>query len=92
MVIKNNELSNEVQAFLDELINTNPKKESLEMYLINNLKIYLNALNNAETATQIKQVTERFDMFCIDSMNWDTPLFKRCTKITKLGLKAAKSS
>jgi len=91
MGIDKNNLINEAQNFLDDLEKSNPENESLEWYLINNLKGYLTAINTATTTKQIKQATEKLDMFCVDSMNWNAPLFKRCTKITDLGLKLAKT-
>lgn len=91
MVINKHQLISEIQKFLDNLEANNPSNESLEWYLINNLKEYFDEINNATTAKQIKQATEKFDMFCVDSMDWDTPLFERCTKLTNLGLKLAKT-
>ncbi len=90
MAIDKHELIKEAQFFLYDLEGKEQKQESLECYLINNLKKYLEALNCAETAVQIQKATEDLDMFCLDSMDWDTPLFKRCTKITELGLKVSK--
>jgi len=91
MVIEKKELIDQVQLFLYELEKKEVLKESLEWYLINNLKKYVEKLNIAETSSQIKLATEKFDTFCIESMDWDTPLFKRCSKITELGLKLARS-
>lgn len=87
---KKQKLISEVRLFLNELEKGKPVKESLEWYLINNLKKYLEALNVAVNVKQVKDATERLDMFCIESMNWDTQLFKRCTEITKAGLKIGK--
>ena len=92
MATNKNHLMDEVQKFLGDLEKSNPANESLEWYLVNHLKEYFGTMNIATTENQIKQATEKFDMFCIDSMNWDTPLFKRCTKISELGLKIAKKS
>lgn len=90
MAINKQELIKTGQDFLNNIEESRPKQESLEWYLINNLRKYLEVLNCAETAEQIKSATEKLDMFCIESMDWDTPLFKRCTTLTDLGLKVAK--
>ena len=90
MAINKDKLISEIQNFLDEIEKNKPSNESLEWYLINNLKEYFSAVDNATTAKQIKQATEKLDMFCVDSMNWDAPLFKRCNKITELGFRLAK--
>lgn len=92
MVIDKHELIKEAQLFLIDSKKNEPRKESLEWYLINNLIKYLEALNTSKTAGEIKVATEKLDMFCVESMDWDTSLFKRCTQITELGLKIAKNS
>lgn len=92
MVIDKRELIRETQSFLTELKKNEPRKESLEWYLINNLINYLSVLNTSKTAMEIKTATEKLDMFCIECMDWNTPLFKRCTKITDLGLKLVKAN
>ena len=89
MHIEKKQLISEVEIFLDELKKKNPGRESLEWYLINNLNNYLISLTAAETAKEIKLATAKFDMFCIDCMNWDTPLFKRCANISDIGFKIA---
>jgi hypothetical protein len=92
MAINKYELIEQSQLLLCKLVNTEPKQESIEWYLINNLKQYLEILSNAETAMEIKKATEKLDMCCIESMDWNTPLFKRCAKITELVLKVEKNS
>ena len=90
MTIEKQQLINQVQIFLEELKKKNPEKESLEWYLINNLNKYLTSLIIANTSQEIKIANEKLGMFCIDCMDWDTPLFKRCTEITNLGLKISR--
>ncbi|OGT26075.1 MAG: hypothetical protein A3B71_04235 [Gammaproteobacteria bacterium RIFCSPHIGHO2_02_FULL_42_43] len=92
MLIEKQQLINEVQTFLQELKKNNPERESLEWYLINNLNRYLESLTAAGSAQEIKIATKILSRFCVDCMNWDTTLFKQCTKITHLGLKIAKNN
>ncbi len=88
--ISKNQLIIEVRSFLNALAVQQPKQESLEWYLANNLEDYLKDLEEAQKPNEIKVATKILSRFCIESMDWDTPLFKRCTKITELGLKVSK--
>lgn len=88
--INKEELIKEVTLFLKDIDTENPKLESLEWYLRNNLGDYLLDIKKADTSIQIKKATYILSRFCIESMDWDTYLFQRCTKITELGLKLAK--
>lgn len=92
MSIEKQQLIDEVKIFLEELKKKNPEKESHEWYLINNLNRYLASLVIAETAYDIKISTKKFDMYCIDCMDWDTPLFKKCAKISDIGFKLVKNN
>ena len=82
----------EVELFLRDLGLQKPQKESVEWYLQNNLIEYLSELQKTQNLCDLKTPTKILSRFCLDSMDWDTPLFKRCTKITELGLKIAKNS
>lgn len=82
----------EVELLLNDISFKQPEKESLEWYLRNNLINYLENLKNIENPSDLKISTRILSRFCIESMDWDTPLFKRCTKITELGLKIVKNS
>jgi hypothetical protein len=91
MAIEKQELINKARLFMSELKKENPEKESLEWYLINNLRRYLNALDEARTAEQIKVATYVFRRFYLESMDWDTPLFKQCSNLSKIGSRVAKN-
>lgn len=68
------------------------KKERLEWYLINNLKVYCDSLKNAISTQEIKNAAEKLDMFCVESMDWNTSLFKRCTILTTNAFKFVKNN
>jgi len=82
----------EVELLMRDINFQQPEKESLEWYLRNNLTDYLTELKKIESPSDLKISTRILSRFCLESMDWDTPLFKRCTKITELGLKIAKNS
>lgn len=82
----------EVELLLKDINFQQPEKESLEWYLRNNLIDYLEDLKKIESPGDLKICTRILSRFCVESMDWDTPLFKRCTKITEIGLKIAKNS
>lgn len=85
------QLITEVKLLIKELAAHESVKESHEWYLKNNLAIYLEELEKIKNTDELKIATRIFSRFCLESMDWDTPLFKRCTKITELGLKIAKN-
>ncbi len=89
-IINKNKLISEVEVLLSELDVQQPQQESLEWYLKNNLYDYLQDVEKTNNANDLKIATKILSRFCLESMDWDTPLFKRCTKITELGLKVSK--
>lgn len=90
-VNRKNQLINEVELLLGDLDVNSPAFESLEWYLRNNLADYLKKIKTSENSHDLKIATKILSRFCLESMDWDTPLFKRCTKITEFGLKLAKN-
>lgn len=90
MVIEKQELLIDARLLIDELEKDQPEKESLEWYLINNLNSYISALEEAATSEQIKVATHVFRRFYLESMDWDTPLFKRCSDLSKTATKLSK--
>lgn len=83
-------LIEEINRIIQELRFLKPKQESLEWYLLNNLNTYLQSIERADENIKIKNATEIFGMFCTESMNWDTDLYKKCMEITKIDFKLCK--
>ncbi len=79
-----------IKQYINDLKNTFPQTESLEWYLINNLNTYLKNIINANTSGSVEKATILLDRFCLESMDWDKPIFKRCTELTELGYKLSK--
>lgn len=80
------------KSLRQELAAAKPKRESLEWHLINNLDTFGNSLESATSAQDIKNACAILGRFCFESMNWDTPLYRRCSDISEQGLKLAKRS
>lgn len=80
----------QIDLLVKELKSASPKKESLEWYLINNLEKYLVSLNESETKGDILRATKIFSRFCIDSMDWDTEIFRKYSVLTDGVSKLAK--
>ncbi len=83
---------NEIKLFSDELNSKNPRQESLEWYLLNNLKNYLHSISHAQSSQDIIRATKIFSRFCVESMDWNNELYKKCSHITHMGLQFSKES
>ncbi len=90
MFLEKQSLITEAQQFLLMLEKRNLANESLEWYLVNQLKAYLTSLSTATSTQEIRMAAEKLNMFCVESMDWDTDLFKRCSAITKNALRFSK--
>jgi len=92
MAIDKTQLIREIGLLLNDIEVKQPEKESLEWYLRNNLNDYLKVIDKVDNSNDLKIATKILSRFCLESMDWDTPLFKQCTKITELGLKLSKTT
>ncbi len=61
------------------------EKDSLEWYLGNHLDSYLKVMGSDTPKVDMERADHIFGRFCIDSMDWDTSIFKECSAIRKLG-------
>jgi hypothetical protein len=78
MSLSKSMLIENVDSFLQEIELSNPKQETIEWYLFNNLKKYLSSIADTENPIEIKNATGRLSIFCTESMNWDSELYKKC--------------
>lgn len=83
-------LIQEINHLIQEIKFSNPKRESLEWYLLNNLNTYLMSIEHADGSDEIKNATKIFGMFCTDGMDWNTDLYKKCMELTQVGLRLSK--
>lgn len=90
MSIEKQALITEAQQLFLSIEKMNPKNETLEWYLLNQLKAYLTTLNTATTTQEIKIAAEKLGIFCVENMDWDTDLFKLFSATTKNALQFSK--
>lgn len=67
------------------------QKDSLEWYLVNNLRAYRDALLTATEGREFEKATHILSRFCTESMDWNTELFLECTAITTKGMRLART-
>ena len=80
-----------IEVLIDQLEAAAPARESLEWYLLNNLRDYRRTLQSGSSPLEIGNATRALVRFCTESMDWSSPLYKSCMEITALGGKLAKS-
>ncbi len=85
------ELLESIDKVLSRLAQGTPMRESMEWYLGNNLRSYRDALQNAKTRRDVENATRALSRFCTESMEWDSELFRECTRIQEEGVALAKS-
>lgn len=79
-----------IDLLRDDLKKKAPVKDSVEWYLLNNLLDYGKALASYKTHEEIGDATRSLSRFCIDSLDWDSEVFRACTEITVRGRRLAK--
>lgn len=80
-----------IDTVIDRLAQGNPVRESLEWYLGNNLRSYKNEIQKAKTRRDVENATRALGRFCTESMEWNSELFRECTRIEDAGFALAKS-
>lgn len=69
-------LAVDARRFADELEAANPKPGSAEWYLLNQLEPFLHTLES--DGSPQRGSTESLGRFCVDSLEWSSPLYARC--------------
>jgi hypothetical protein len=85
------DLHHRLERLMSEVEARSPLAESVEWYLINQVRTFSGSLDAAKSKQDIENCTGVFSRFCAESMDWDTDLYKKCTEITALGFKLAKA-
>ncbi len=75
------DLTTEAKRLADEMRAGNPKPDSVERYLLNALEPFLRTLE-ADGRPQ-RGSTEALGRFCVDSLDWSSPLFARCVSVVE---------
>lgn len=84
------ELLELIHRLRDDLEREAPVKDSVEWYLQNNLLDYEKALVSSKSKKEIKDSTRSLSRFCVDSLDWNSDIFRACTEITARGMRLAK--
>ena len=74
-------LATDARRLADELRAGNPKADSVERYLLNALEPFLRSLE-ADGSPQPGS-TDALGRFCIDSLEWSSPLYVRCSALVE---------
>jgi hypothetical protein len=71
---------------LDSLISRiearKPRIETAEWYLLNNLHRFKDVAESSSSQREFEKAQRVLSRFCVDSMDWDDPLFKEINAIT----------
>lgn len=65
-----------------------PKSESIEWYLLNNLRRLKEIAEKSPSHHELEDGNRILNRFCIDSMDWSYPLFKEVTAVTEQAKRA----
>ena len=55
-----------------------PQAGSLEAYLLNHVRTLSENARRSSSFKEIARSVDALSRFCVDSMDWDKPLFQRC--------------
>jgi hypothetical protein len=80
-----------VDALLREIAGRAVARESLEWYLRNNLEDFRRKALGSPAPRALEGAARALSHFCTDSMEWDSELFRACTRITDLAARLAKA-
>lgn len=72
-----------VSALIEGVEAQTPATESREWYLLNNLRRFRDTVERSSSRSEVEGATRLLNRFCIDSLDWDDPLFKAATAITE---------
>ena len=74
-------LATDARRLADELRASNPKPDSVERYLLNALEPFVRTLE-ADGCPQ-RGSTDALLRFCVDSLEWSSPLYRRCIDLVE---------
>lgn len=84
------ELLERADALLRSLKAAAPARESVEWCLANHLKAFRDALADGGARPHVENAARMLSRFCVDSMDWNTELFHKCSALTDDAWRAAK--
>lgn len=71
----------ETQRLASELRDGDPRPDSPERYLLNAIEPFLRTLKT--DGRPQRGSTEALGRFCLDSLDWSSPLYSRCVAIVE---------
>jgi hypothetical protein len=83
-------LINELEKLIAEHDLQKSTPNTHKWHLLNNTKKYIDALKAADTPIDVKNAVTDYGMFCTESMDWDTELYKKSSALTEMGYKVAR--
>ncbi|ODB95144.1 hypothetical protein A3197_17425 [Candidatus Thiodiazotropha endoloripes] len=89
--IAKDELLDESRALLDDLTNQSIIEGSLEWYLNNNLRLFIESIEQSGSAKEIVNAARTLSRFCTESMDWETDLYLRCANLIESGFRLGKT-
>jgi len=92
MNINKKNIINALENLIIEYNLRNSISDTHEWYLFNNTIKYIYSLKTVNTPSDIKNAAITYGMFCTESMDWDTELYKECVALMKMGHKLARVS
>lgn len=72
-----------LDALIEHIETRSPKAESVEWYLLNNLRQFKEISDSSPSRHEFENGLRVLSRFCVDSMDWDDSLFKAATAITE---------
>ncbi len=84
-------LIGEMDSRIAELRGLNAPKDSIELYLLNNLVKYRESLLSAESKQEVDNAASIFSRFCTESMDWGTKDYQAYIDLSTQGYAVAKS-
>ena len=85
-------LINELEKFIAEYDLQKSIPDTHEWYLFNNTKKYMNTLKAANTSSDVKYAATQYGIFCTESMDWNTDIYKKCAALSEMGYKLARTN
>lgn len=84
------EFKRQVDNLRTSLEASHPRPDSTEAYPLTHVRLLSDNARRSYSFDEVRNSARALSKFCVDSMNWDSPLFKRCEALTATVFKHAK--
>ena len=72
-----------INSLISELDARSPHAESVDWYLLNNMRRFRDLVATSPSGHDLKNGVRVLNRFCIDSMEWNDPMFKAVTALAE---------